>query len=169
MTNASDTASSTAQRSQPLWLNSFPFLVTASLAMVAAGLISAVTASTPSHDAAWAVAYLVLVVGVAQAGFGLGQAWLTVCRPARLLIGAQWATYNLGNAGVILGTLNDRVWLVDLGGALLVAALVMFFATSLPLQSKGAWSEPRWLLTAYRGLILIILISIPVGLLLARR
>lgn len=138
-----------------------PSFLIGGAAIVAGGLVAAITATDPLEHGAWVAAYLVLVVGVAQIALGLGQAWLTVVPPGREAVAAELAIYNLGNAGVIGGTLAGLTWLVDAGGILLVAALVMYLAATRR-------ARDGWVTLTYRGLIAIVLVSIPVGLILAR-
>ncbi|MDO5710133.1 MAG: hypothetical protein Q4P32_00120 [Micrococcales bacterium] len=139
-----------------------PFVGVGLAAVVAGGLIAAAIAHAPTEPLVWLVAYLVLVVGVAQAGLGIGQFWLAdhLLTPARLW--AQFTLYNLGNAGVIAGTLLNLPLLVDAGGVLLAVALIGFIVGS---RGAGDLGTLRWL---YRILIVLLLISVLIGLLLAQ-
>ncbi len=108
------------------------------------------------------MAYLVLVVGVAQVGLGVGQALLATRTPAGRLVTAELLTWNIGNAAVIVGTLAGHVVLVYVGGALLFAGLVLFV-----LAARGSalhWQRTRW---AFRLIVFILAVSIPIGLTLA--
>jgi amino acid transporter len=147
--------------SRTQWHASRLFGITGALAVVAGGLVAAVTASVPSEYGAWAAAYLVLIVGVAQIALGFGQALLASGIPGRNTVIFEFVTFNVGNASVLAGTLLGYVWLVDAGGVLLVLALVMF------LRGRRAPCD-GWLSMAYRVLIAIVLMSIPVGLVLSR-
>lgn len=138
-----------------------PSFLIGAACIVAGGLVAAITATSPSENGAWAAAYLVLVGGVAQIALALGQAWLAELPPSREAVVAELAIYNLGNAAVIGGTLVDRIWLVDLGGVLLVVALASYLWTTR--RARGGW-----VLLVYRLLIAFVLVSIPVGLVLAR-
>src|SRR5664280_2796146 len=60
-----------------------PFAAVGAACIVAGGLVAAVSAPAPSEHASWAAAYLVLVVGVAQAALGVGQALLALRVPSR--------------------------------------------------------------------------------------
>ncbi len=133
------------------------------ISIIAGGLVAAVTAIAPTRHATWAAAYLVLVVGVAQLGIGMGQALLAPKTPSSRLITAELLTWDIGNAGVIAGTLLGRVGLVDLGGVLLAVSLVLFL-----LGVRGHAGQKRWLLYGYRLLIAIVLVSIPIGLTISR-
>jgi hypothetical protein len=129
--------------------------------VVAGGIVAAIAAANPSENGIWASAYLVLVGGVAQIALGLGQSWLAARPPAPVAVAAEVAIYNLGNAAVIGGTLADRTWLVDVGGVLLVVALAMYLWATR--RARGGW-----VLLAYRLLVALVLVSIPVGLVLVR-
>ncbi|MDN5762063.1 MAG: hypothetical protein L0H41_07095 [Microlunatus sp.] len=138
-----------------------PFAGVGLAAVVAGGMIAAAVAHAPTEPLVWLVAYLVLIVGVAQAALGVGQHRLADRRLSPAWLWAEFALYNLGNAGVIVGTLLDLTLLVDVGGVLLVVALIGFL-----LGSRGAGKGAlRWL---YRILIVLLLISVPVGLVLAQ-
>lgn len=124
-------------------------------------MIAAATAHNPSELASWSVAYLVLVGGVAQLALALGQALFAPAEPSRRVIASEFITWNFGNAAVLTGTILDVLILTDVGGALLVVALALLVRSThraratLPLQ-------------VYRLLIAIVLVSIPIGLVLAR-
>ncbi len=139
-----------------------PILVVGVVGVVAGGLLSAATAPSPTRHAAWAVAYLVLVVGVAQLCLGAGQAILAERPPRWSVTIAELVFFNVGNAGVLIGTVLETPWLVDIGGVGLIVALVYFM-----LGVRGA-TGPRWLRYLYRFVIAVLLVSIPVGLVLAR-
>lgn len=136
------------------------FSAVGAASIVAGGLTAAVSATAPSEHGAWAAAYLVLVCGVAQIALGTGQ--LLLARPATRTLAWEFATWNLGNAGVLAGTLAGSTAVVDAGGVLLAAALaLMTFGTR---SSAGAHV---WTLRGYRLLTAVILVSIPIGLVLA--
>ncbi|HEY5182168.1 MAG TPA: hypothetical protein VIJ07_20760 [Dermatophilaceae bacterium] len=108
----------------------------------------------------WAVAYLVLVAGIAQLALGIGQALLAEPAPSRRILVGEVITWNLGNTAVLAGTVSALAALTDAGGLLLVVALALQLG-----GTRGA--RVGWLLRAYQSLILIVLVSIPIGLLLA--
>lgn len=143
--------------------HAMPFGLWGFVGIIGGGLVAAVThpLGWEAHGS-WVSAYLVLVVGVAQLGLGVGQAWLADRLPGRPQITGELATWNLGSALVILGTLVARTWVVDIGGVLLAVALVLFL-----LAVRGRPGEPRWAWWGYRVLALIVLVSIPVGLVLS--
>ena len=147
---------------QTAWKAAAPFVVLGLVAVVAGGLYSALAASTPTRQGAWLVAYLVLVVGVAQVGLGAGQAWLAERRLGAGFLAAEFAAFALGNLGVATGTMLSLPALVDVGGVLLVVSLVLFL--------RGVWGSRRggWLRWLYAALVAILLVSIPIGLVLAQ-
>lgn len=138
-----------------------PFLAVGILAIVIGGLFSAATARSATYHSAWSVAYIVLVVGVAQVALGVGQWWLAAHRiPVGILVG-ELLVFNLGNLGVVLGTvLAASIW-VDVGSALLVVALATF--------GWKVWSPRRsgWVLLAYWALIVLLSASVIIGLIFA--
>lgn len=132
---------------------------------IAGGLASAVIAPHPTPHGAWAVAYLVLVGGIAQVGLGIGQALLAPKPPARRLVVAQVAAWNLGNAAVLGGTLSGVPPVADVGGAVLVVGLAL-----LILGGRGGSRDgrARWFRHGFQALVVLLLVSIPAGLVLAR-
>lgn len=139
-------------------------------AVVAGGIVAAATASAASQPAVWASAYLVLVVGVAQVALAIGLGLLAPepAAGARASAPAAWAfaLFNLGNAAVLAGTLLDgvvagSVWIVDLGGALLAGSMALFLY--LVREARRGW-----LLGLFVAVVAVILVSMPIGLVLAR-
>lgn len=143
-----------------------PAAVVGGLCIVAGGLLAAITAPQPSEGASWAAAYLVLVGGVAQVAFGFGQGSFNDAAATRSVV-AQLLTWNVGNACVLAGTLAGPTALVDVGGVLLVASLLLL-APGLRRPAAAQSRAGRWLLWAYRAVVAVLLVSIPVGLVLAR-
>lgn len=147
--------------SRKQWEIAKSFVAIGSLCIVAGGLVAAMTASVPSDKGAWAAAYLVLVAGVAQLALGGGQAWLATDPPSPRVVAAELVSFTIGNAGVLAGTLLGVQWLVDAGGVVLAVALL------LVLRGGTRWRH-GWVLGVYQTLIVFVLMSIPVGLVLAR-
>lgn len=147
-----------------------PFLLLGAAGIIAGGLCAAVSASAPSRLAAWAAAYLVLVVGVAQVALGLGQAHLAQRLPTRRVVLTEFVAFNLGNAAVLAGTALAMPMLVNLGGLLLAVSLVVFALRMRGVRDSAAWhSRPhRWLVLAYQAVLVVVLVSIPIGLVLAQ-
>ncbi len=148
----------------PRW--SLLFVVTGVVAVVAAGCVTAAVASDPTEYPVWASAYLALVVGVVQAALGLAAGLLAVRPVGAGLVAATFALYNLGSALVIVGTGLDGVvgWnvaLVDVGGVALVPAMALFLYMVRGARG-GLW------LWVFRAVAAVILVSMPIGLVLAR-
>jgi hypothetical protein len=134
--------------------------------IIGGGLVSAVTGPLSWEHGSWAAAYLVLVLGVAQLVFGVGQAWLAREVPGRLTIGWELLGWNVGSALVIAGSVLERPVVVDVGGVLLVVALALFAVavrSGRPPEVVGS----VWFRRVYLLLVLVILVSIPIGLVLA--
>jgi hypothetical protein len=144
------------------WKTAAPFVLLGIAAVIAGGLVSALTATAPTRQIAWLVAYLVLVVGVAQIGLGAGQAWLAARPLGGGLLVIEFLGFTFGNAGVAAGTMLSLPILVDVGGVLLVVSLALFF-WGVRRSARGAWL--RYL---YRALVVLLLVSIPIGLVLAQ-
>lgn len=126
-------------------------------AVVLGGLVAAATGPMGWTKGSWTAAYLVLVMGVAQYVMGLMHP--KDRRPDRAGW-AQLAGWNLGSLLVIGGTLVATPLLVDLGSVLLVVALV--------LGLRAAWPGRSGLVGhAYRAMLLVLALSIPVGILLS--
>ena len=145
-------------RPHPSWSAASPFLALGTACVVAGGLVAAAVAMAPSELGSWAAAYLVLVGGVAQVALGAGQALLAPRPPGRRAVLAELAGWNAGNGAVLAGTLLGATWLADIGGAALIAALALAIAAT-----RGAVRRPAWPLHAYRALVALVLVSIPVG------
>jgi hypothetical protein len=156
-----------AHASSKLTASAWPFVVFGIASVVAGGAISAFTASTPTRQMAWLVAYLVLVVGAAQVGLGAGQARLASRPVASRTVALEFAAFNLGNLAVILGTFSSLPLLVDAGGILLVLSLVYFLWSVRGHSAREGTATSGWLINGYRVLIAILVISIPIGLVLA--
>lgn len=141
------------------------FLLIGAAGVVAGGLVAAVTNPLKLEHGSWVAAYLVLVVGVAQIGLGILQERLVAAPTSARMRASQLVTWNVGNAAVIGGTVAAAPFVVDAGGVLLVAALALFLAAQRgqPLPA-GPHRTAAWV---FRGLVLLLLVSIPVGLTLA--
>ena len=138
------------------------FGAVALLCVVAGGLVAAVTGPLHLAHGSWAAAYLVLVGGVAQGALGISQYFLAPQRFRGWKVAAELVAWNAATALVIGGTLVANPWLVDGGGVMLVAALALMFQTVRGPGIKSGW--PLW---AYRALVVVVAVSIPIGLVLA--
>lgn len=86
---------------------------------------------------------------------------MTVLRAAPNRIQLAAAFLLIGGVCVIAGTLSGLTAVVDLGGGLLVVALGLLLAAVRHHRRSG------WPFTLYRALIVLVLVSIPIGLILA--
>ena len=146
------------------WAAAAPFAIVGVACVVVGGLVSAIAASSPSENSSWAVAYLVLIGGVAQIALGVGQSRLATTAPSGRLLLSEFVAWNLGNAAVIAGQLLGYQFVVDAGGLLLVVALALLFRGVG--GARPGSRDSRWMLYAYRAILLIVLVSIPIGLII---
>lgn len=131
-------------------------------AVILGGLIAAATDPIDLYRGSWMAAYLVLVVGASQVVMGTARkvhgerkdswAW------------TQFGCWNAGSAIVIAGTLSASPTSVSLGSVLLLVALGIAInaARGLPMGSPF-----RLRMLAYRAVLGILALSIPVGILLS--
>lgn len=144
------------------WLTSRPFLIIAGLAIVGGGLVAAVTGPLELAYGSWLAAYLVLVVGVAQAGFGVGRSLLPAdVEETTGSIPVELFAWNGGNLLVVVATLVGQPWLVVVGSVLLLVALALFVRAV-----RHSGTHPGWV-WAYRALALFLAGSIAVGIALS--
>lgn len=145
------------------WRRSLPLLITGTVSVVAGGLVAAVTGPTEWSDGSWVAAFLVLVAGVAQLGIGAGQAYLAVTARTLAFVAAQAVMWNVGCATVIAGTLLSSPATVAVGSAPLVAVLLL----SMVAIRDQFGAQRSVALVGYRLLLLVVLVSVPIGLALA--
>ncbi len=128
--------------------------------VVAGGVVAAVTGPLGLAKGSWAAAYLVLVCGTASCAIGTAEDRL-VRRPMSVpLAWTQAGAWAAGNAAVIAGTLTRLPPVVDVGAALLVAVLGIALA-----RTRGA--APGVATQVYRLVLVVLLASVPVGMVLA--
>ena len=144
----------------PRAVAALPFVAVGIAAVIVGGATAAAVAYQPTEHLVWMVAYLVLVVGVMQCAFGAGQAWLARDPPPGRVTWGQWGLFNLGNAGVIAGTLGDRFGLVAGGTVLFVLAIAWFLYGVRAVRRRG-WG------IAYRVLVGLIFASSLIGLVIS--
>ncbi len=142
--------------------SAYPFVIIGGISLLAGGVVSAASAGSPSYFSAWAVAYLVLVCGVAQVVLGMGQAGLASQFPGVGLLAAQVVALNLSNTAVLLGTLAAIPVVTYLGAALLVVALVLFIW-----GVRGHRAHNARLLWGFRIMVVVLLVSAPIGLVIS--
>lgn len=139
-----------------------PVRAIALLWVVTGGLVAAVTGPLGLEHGSWSAAFQVLVGGVMQGVLGVAQHHLAGRPIGRRFLAAQLLAWNLGCVAVIGGTLLTAPLLVDAGGLLLVAAMVLMILAA----GRGA-RGPVWALWLFRAAIAVTVVSIPVGLVLA--
>lgn len=128
------------------------------VSIIVGGLVAAVTAAADWDHGSWVAAFLVLVAGVAPIGVGAGQARLARTAVSGAFAGAQCVAWMAACAVIIAGTLLSSPVTVSIGSAALLAALGMsLFAV------RGAGGQRRLLRLAYRSLVIVLLVSVPIG------
>lgn len=145
------------------WTLLRPFAVIGGIAVVAGGLVAAVTGPLQLAAGSWLAAYLVLVVGVAQLAFGAGRVWLPD-RPGDTAgtILTELLGWNIGSLLVMLGVEITQPLVVAVGSLALVVALVLFLrAVAHPRADRRTWV---WV---YRLLAVFLAGSVVVGTALA--
>lgn len=136
-----------------------PYAVVGAVAVVAGGIVAAVTGPTGWDDGSWVAAFLVLVVGVGQIGLGAAQA--ASADVARRVVTAQIVAYNVGSALVLVATLAGSPAVVTLGGVVLVGALAGFLASARRSDSRS------WVARVQMALLVVLLVSVPIGIALS--
>lgn len=141
------------------------FTVLSLAAITAGGLLMAFSARKPTWLTSWMSAYLVLVVGVIQLGLVAG--WRGLGEPDAVLALTAFILYNLGNLSVILGTAfktrtKHYFAVVSIGGALLAASMILLLISVR--HARGSWG-----LAGFIALVVVILISMPTGVVLSAR
>ena len=139
-----------------------PFLIVGTAAIVAGGIVAALTRPTGFELGSWLAAYLVLVGGVAQIGLGGGQAWLARDTPGKTETTRELLTWNLSLALTMLGSLLAVPALTTLGAIALLASLSLFL-----MGVRVDCSTRNTFRMLYRWLIVVVLVSTPVGVALA--
>lgn len=129
--------------------------------VVLGGLVAAFTGPLELARGSWLAAYLVLVGGAAQYTMGRARSPRSDMSPPQRSSWAQVGCWNGGNALVIGGTLAGAPPLVDLGSALLVVALVIAFRAACSGRLSPLIDR------AYRAMLLVLALSIPVGVVLS--
>ncbi len=151
------------------WLNpSTVLILIGCCCVVLGGLVAAASGPLGWVRGSWAAAYLVLVGGVAQYGMGQARVWHHQRSQSYGWGWAQVGAWNLGNAAVVGGTLAGATLIVGLGSALLFFALAIAWQAarggpgSVGGRMTALWSR------AYQGLLLVLAVSIPIGMVLSR-
>lgn len=135
--------------------------------VVLGGLVAAVTGPLELGRGSWIAAYLVLVGGVAQCAMGQARAWHPEEARPHGWTWTQFSCWNVGNAAVIGGTVVGQPIVVDLGSALLVIAVAIALHAERRVTGPTARGASPLLLWAYRIVLLVLAVSIPVGMVLS--
>lgn len=135
---------------------SWSFRLTGLLAIIAGGALSAALAHAPTRPVMWLVAYLVLVVGIAQIALGAGQSRLAWRALSPALLTSQWLLFNCANGLVIAGRLLAQPAAIVAGAVMLAAALGLF------LRGVSGAGRGRLLYT-YRSLVVLLGCSALIG------
>ena len=160
-TGTTTTGTTTTGTTMPTrWRSSVPLLVGGAVSIVAGGLAAAVTGPTEWDHGSWVAAFLVLVGGVAQIGIAAGQSELTPSPPTPRFAALECALWNVAGLTVIAGTLLASPLTVTIGSVVLVAALVL---ATVAVRGAGR----SWLLLPYRALLVLLLVSTPIGIALS--
>lgn len=147
------------------WVRNLAFLVFGAAAIVAGGVVAAVAGAVTWGHGAWTAAFVVLVLGVAQIILGAAQAALAPDMLSPAMLRGQFALWNIGCGLVIAGTQFDGTLVVALGSLLFLGALVIS-ATSVRRHSDLVGTAST-LLTVYRVLLVILLVSVFIGIILS--
>lgn len=153
-------------------------IVIGALFIVSGGLVAAVTGPLKLVHGSWLAAYLVLVFGVAQLTIGAVQSshqeGPAAAPPVRGW--TQLVCLNVGNTGVIVGTLTRSPLVVDGAAVLLVVAFGIALhgarpsamrTVGIPAVFAADGQASRLLMWFYRVFLTLLLVSLPVGSVLA--
>jgi nitrite reductase (NO-forming) len=127
----------------------------AGLLFMLAALVAAIAHTISGHDwLQWLTLHLLFLGGISQLVLGVGQffvcAFLATDPPPRRLIWAQLAAWNAGTILVAVGVPTATTGLVDGGGALIAAGLLLFAAALRGMQRRSLQRAP-WALRWYQA------------------
>ncbi|HVW16744.1 MAG TPA: hypothetical protein VHB30_00720, partial [Solirubrobacteraceae bacterium] len=145
---------------------------TAALVMLAAAAVALIAhAATDDERLRWLALHLALLGGVSQLVLGAGQffvcAFLATTPPSRRFAGAQLAVWNVATVAIAVGVPTSATPLVDAGGVLAVAGLVLFLASLRAMQARSL-QRAKWAVHWYEGSATCLVAGVLVGVLLAR-
>jgi hypothetical protein len=153
-----------ADRLVACWPVARPFVVIGAACIVAGGIVAALSRPTGFDLGPWLAAFLVLVGGVAQIALGGGQAWLAVEPPTPRRVAIEAATWNVGLAVTIVGSLAGVPVVTTLGGIAVLGSLALFLDA---VRHAGATSRAPLARKLYTAVTAVVLVSTPIGLALA--
>jgi hypothetical protein len=144
------------------WRDAQVFVVVGVTWTTVGGLAAAVTRPLGWELGSWTAAFLVLVGGMAQVGLGVGQAWMGEVHPPARLRTTELVAWNAGVVLTVAGTFAGQPPVTSLGGVALAVALGSFLVATRERSARArGWQ------VAYRALVAVVLISIPIGLALS--
>jgi nitrite reductase (NO-forming) len=144
----------------------------AGLLFILAALAAAIAHTIDGHDwLRWLTLHLLFLGGISQLVLGAGQffvcAFLATDPPPRRLIWAQLATWNMGTVLVAVGVPTATAGLVDGGGALIAAGLLLFAAALHGMERRSLQRAP-WALRWYQTSAACLGVGALVGVVMAR-
>jgi hypothetical protein len=151
-----------AERLVDRWPAMRPFVLVGTASVIAGGLVAAVTRPFDLELGSWLAAFLVLVGGVAQIALGAGQAWLAGGLPSNRRLVGEVIAWNAGLAATITGSLLAVPVVTSAGGGATAVALVLLLD-----GTRRSGAGPRWMAFCYRTVLAVVLVSTPIGLVLA--
>ncbi|MFI5037091.1 MAG: hypothetical protein ACHP93_01270 [Solirubrobacterales bacterium] len=144
----------------------------AGLLFMLAALAAAIAHTIDGHDwLHWLALHLLLLGGISQLVLGAGQffacASLATDPPPRRLVWAQLAAWNMGTILVSVGVPTETTGLVDGGGALIAAGLLLFAAALRGMERRSLQRAP-WALRWYQASAACLGVGALAGVLMAR-
>lgn len=135
-----------------------PFALAGALSIVAGGVLASVIAApAPTRHGVWAVAFLILVLGVGQLVLGAGLTLLPA-EPAGTRVAVVGCTlFSAAGVAIMTGVVSGYIVVFDIGAALMFGTLVLFLFGVRHGGHRG------WPLYGYRLVIAVLLVSIPIG------
>lgn len=138
------------------------FFLIGSAFVILGGLVAAVSTPLGFASGPWLAAYLVLVCGVAQCLFGIMRRYVAPSPMTGGVFAVELVCWNAGNAAVVVGDLVRIPFVVGIGGALLVVVLVLQLV-----HLRHVVGGLRWAAWLYGIVVVVLLVSIPTGIVLA--
>lgn len=141
-----------------------PFIVVGTLAILVGGGVAAAARPAGWDQGSWAAAYLVLPAGLGTWIGGLALGFLPADGRHGAVRGPLFlVAWALANGGVLAGNLLDVPVLLITGSVLLLGVLVVSALVLWRTSRHGTW------LRAYAAGVVLLVVSVPIGLVLAAR
>ena len=139
--------------------------------IAASALVGIADAAAGTDWLHWLALHLLLLGGISQLVLGAGQffvcAFLATDPPPRQLIVAQLATWNVGTVLVAVGVPTGVSVLVEAGGGLIAAGLILF-AVALRWMERHSLQHAPWALRWYQASAACLGLGALIGVLMAR-